>query len=104
MTGKFYKGKECGEKQRKEETNRGKNGAIRTNETEGDGKAENAVCLCGKGNKIGRKRQEKRILGEGNGKTNEKSVNFMPERSKALAWREKKDYNGTEQDERAGTE
>ena len=43
-------------------------------------------------------------MGEGNGKTNEKSVNFMPERSKALAWREKKDYNGTEPDERAGTE
>ena len=50
------------------------------------------------------KRAGKKNFGEGNGKTNEKSVNFMPERSKALAWREKKDYNGTEQDERAGTE
>ena len=64
MTGKFYKGKECGEKQRKEETNRGKNDAIRTNETEGNGKAEKAARTEKKTN-TGRKRQEKGFWGRG---------------------------------------
>ena len=53
--------------------------------------------------RTGQSAQTKR-KGTGRRKTNEKSVNFMSERAKALAWREKKDYNGTEQDERAGTE
>ncbi len=61
------------------------------------------VC-AEKGAKLDEKGREKGIWGEENGKTNEKSVNFMPERSKALAWRRKKEYNGTEQDERAETE
>lgn len=68
MTGKFYRAKNAGGteggKQRKEETNREKNYAIRTNETEGNGKAENAAWTEKK-TKTGRKRQEKGFWGRG---------------------------------------
>lgn len=103
MTGKFYRAKNAGESSgRKRQT---EERTVQSAQTRRKGTERRKMPLGRKRRrKPDGKGRKKDFRGAGNGKTNEKSVNFIPERAKALAWRGKKEYNGTEQDERAGTE